>query len=143
MSNNLRVGWRATAGSVDKGELIALFQTALNEEIDDLKKGKGGKQFELYYGLRRHSSNEVCIYRFITDISLKDDTPVSVKIKDQSISGYVVSSDPKGINIGIDADKGELIQQATIRSSAYELLEKLVSKLGKVRSGDISRALLY
>jgi len=138
MSSNLRVGWRATAGSVDKGEMIALLQTALAKEIEDLKKGKGGKKFELYDGQRVYSSRELYIYRFITDISLKDDTPVSVKIEAQSINGYVVSSDSEGINIGVEVDKGEFIQQATIHSSAHKLLEDLMSKLGKARSGDIS-----
>ena len=55
-SNNLRVGWRATAGSMDKGEMIALFQTALMKEIDYLKKGKGGNQFDVYDGQRIYSS---------------------------------------------------------------------------------------
>src|SRR3989337_140840 len=115
---NSRVGWRATAGSVDKGELIALFQSALVDEIDDLKKGKAGKQFEIREGKRLHSIQGVNIYRFLTETWLKDDTPVSVIVEGQPIRGYVVSSDPEGINNGLEADKGEFIKQATIQSSS-------------------------
>ena len=138
MSDNLRVGWRATAGSLDKGEMIALFQTALKKEIGDLKKGKGGWQFDVYDGKRVYLGRELYIYRFLTDAVLKDDTPVDVIVNGQPTDGYVVSSDPEGINIGLHVDRGESIRQATIHSSAYKLLEDLVAKLNKVRSGDIS-----
>jgi len=118
--------------------MIALFQDALMKEIQELKKGRGGKRFEVYDGYRIYSSREVYVYRFITDQSLKDDTPVSVIIKNQSINGHIVSSDPEGINIGLDADMGEIVEQATIHSSAVKLLENLVKKFSKARSGDIS-----
>jgi len=102
--------------------MIALFQDALMKEIKELKKGRGGKWFDVYNGHRIYSSREVYIYRFITDQSLKDDTPVSVIIKNQPINGHIVSSDPEGINIGLEADMGEVVEQATIHSSAVKLL---------------------
>lgn len=138
MSHNPRIGWRATAGSVDKSEMIALFQDALQKEIADLKRGRGGKRFDVFDGQRVYSSQEVYVYRFITDQSLTDDTPVSVFIGDQSINGHIISSDPEGINIGLETDKGPLIEQATIHSSAYKLLEKLAINLDKAKSGEIS-----
>ncbi len=41
--DNSRIEWRATAGSANKDEMIALFQDALKKEIEELKKGRGGK----------------------------------------------------------------------------------------------------
>lgn len=50
--SNTRVGWRATAGSIDKRELIALFQSALREEISELNKEKARKIGEIAFELR-------------------------------------------------------------------------------------------
>jgi superfamily I DNA and/or RNA helicase len=136
--SNTRVGWRATAGSIDKRELIAFFQSALREEISELKKGKGGKQFEVYDGRRVYSTRDMTIYRFLTEGSLRDDTPVCISIGGEPINGHVVSTDLEGINIGLEVDRGEFVPQATIQSSSYKILEDLLLKLDRARSGEVS-----
>ena len=135
--SSTRVGWRATAGSIEKRELIAIFQSALREEISELKKGKGGKQFEVYDGRRVYSSRDMTVYRFLAEESLRDDTPVSINIDGEPISGHVVSTDPERINIGLEVDRGEFLPRATIQSSSYKILEDLMLKLDRARSGEI------
>ena len=47
MNQDSKLGWKATAGSKDESELISLFNRALMDEIDHLKKVKGEKLFML------------------------------------------------------------------------------------------------
>ena len=63
------------------------------------------------------------IYRFKTDVCLKDDSPISVSINSKSFDGQVVSSDPEGINIGLEADLGPSIPEAIINYSLFKLLQ--------------------
>lgn len=77
------------------------------------------------------------IYRFKTDISLKDDSPIRVTINNKSLDGQVISSDPEGINIGLAVDLGPSVPEAIINYSLFKLLENLVTKLDNVRSGVI------
>ena len=107
------------------------------DEVDHLKKGKGGRTFHVENGEKVYSTKNLNIYRFKTEVSLKDDLPITAKINSKHINGQIVSSDPEGINIALEIDQGETIPRATINYSAYKLLENLLSKLEKARTGTI------
>ncbi|MCJ7632552.1 AAA family ATPase, partial [Candidatus Bathyarchaeota archaeon] len=138
-----RIGWKATAGSVDKNELISEFQSALLDEINSLKKGDSGKKFEIYNGTHVQFGSGLSVYRFPRNLIdepttwLRDRTPLTITIDDETIAGILVSSDPEGINIGLEVDKGDVVEEASVQNTAFRLLEDLVSKLERIRSGEI------
>ena len=143
-SKTSRIGSKATAGSVDKNELISEFQSALQDEINKLKEGNSGKEFEIYNGIRINSSSGLSVYRFPRNlideptIWLRDRTPLTITIDEETIAGILVSSDREGINIGLEIDKGDVVDEASVQNTAFTLLEDLVSKLDRIRSGEIS-----
>lgn len=138
-----RIGWKATAGSIDKNELISEFQSALLDEINNLKKGDSGKKIEICNGTRVYCKSGLSVYRFPRTLIdeptmwFRDRTQLNIIIDDEIVAGILVSSDPEGINIGLEADKGDFVEEASIQNSAFGLLEDLVSKLDKIRSGEI------
>lgn len=139
--NEAKIGWKATAGSVDINELISEFQSALGDEIEDLKRGKGGRRVEVYDGKRIQSDNGLQVYHFPLGEPInwvKDDLPVKVIIKKQIFQGRIIAFDTLGINIGIELDNGDMIDSAIIQNSSHKLLEELKFRLSKMRVRGIS-----
>ena len=60
-----KIGWSATAGSLDKKELITEFQSALSDEIAAVKKQNVGRKTEIFDGQRIHSSKVLNIKRYL------------------------------------------------------------------------------
>jgi hypothetical protein len=62
-SGTSKIGWKATAGSLEKNELISEFQSALLDEIADLRQGRD-REWELYDGRKTSGLGGRFIYRF-------------------------------------------------------------------------------
>lgn len=143
ISSTPRFGWKATAGPVDEKELIREFQSALHDEIANIKEEKKGRKYLIYDGIRVDYVAGLNIYRFprnqIDEPThwLKNQTPLTITIDDDTISGVIFSSDSEYVNISLEVDKGEVVEEASIQDTAFRLLENLVSKLDKIKSGEI------
>ena len=105
------IGWRATAGSVDEKNLISEFQTALLDEIRELKGQNIGRRTELYDGKRIFSSETLNVYQFLSDdadewCNRRPQTELTINVNGQDVFGRLDSADKKSINIALDVDMG-------------------------------------
>jgi hypothetical protein len=137
-----KIGWTATAGSLDKKELITEFQSALSDEIAAVKKQNGGKKTEIYDGQRIHGSKVLNIYNFqIDDPAVwrrrRAHTELELTIDDKPVFGSLESSDEGNIKIAIELDKGDHIDEASVQDLSFKLYENLISRLEKVKSGEV------
>ena len=140
--NNTKIGWNATAGSLDKKELITEFQSALSDEVVEIKSQNGGNKTEIHDGQRNYSSKVLNIYSFETDEPTvwrrrRAKTELALTIEDELIFGSLESSDQGSVKIAIEVDKGEYIEEAFVLDLTYDLYENLTSKLEKVKCGEI------
>jgi superfamily I DNA and/or RNA helicase len=137
------IGWRATAGSVDEKNLISEFQTALLDEIQELKGQNIGRRTELYDGKCIFSSKSLNVYQFLSDdadewCNRKPQTELTINVDGQDVFGRLDSADKKNINIALEVDMGDTIEEAILQDSSFFLLEKLTSKLDTIKSGEFS-----
>jgi superfamily I DNA and/or RNA helicase len=138
-SDTSKIGWKATAGSLDKNELISEFQSALLDEIADLKKGQS-QGWELYEGKKISDLGGRFIYRFQSgDLSSwrrrRRGTQLNLTIDGKTFYGVIDSWDKKEANIAFETDMGESVEKATVQDSSFELLQNLYDKLEKVKAG--------
>lgn len=138
-----RFGWKATVGPTDEKELIGEFQSALNDEIKTLKEEKKARKYQIYEGVRIESIGGLNIYRFprsqIDEPThwLKSRTPLTITIEGDDVSGVIFSINGEYVNINFEVDKGDIVEEACVQDTAFRLLENLVSKLDKIKSGEI------
>ena len=135
------VGWRATAGSADKKNLISEFQVALVDEIRALKGQNAGRRTELYDGKRIFRSLTLNVYQFFSDdadewCNRKPQTELTITVNGQDVFGRLDSADKKSINISLEVDLGDIIDEAILHDSSFFLLERLNNKLDSVKSGE-------
>jgi hypothetical protein len=126
-SNSSKVGWRATAGAVDEKDLILKLQTALLDEISELKGQRAGKKTEVYDGKRIFSSNSLNVYRFLSDDAdewyrRKPQTELTVNINGEDFFGRLDSADRYGINIALETDVGDNIEEAVFQEIQQKTL---------------------
>jgi len=138
-ANTSKIGWKATAGSLDKNELVSEFQSALLDEIADLKKGQN-REWELYEGKKTSDLGGRFIYRFQSgDLSSwrrrRRGTQLKLTIDGKTFYGLIDSWNQKEANIAFEADMGESVEKATVQDSSFELLQNLHDKLEKVKTG--------
>jgi len=138
-SNTSRIGWKATAGSLDKNELVTEFQSALLDEIADLKKGQS-REWELYEGKKTGDLGGRFIYRFQSgDLSSwrrrRRGTQLKLTIGGETFYGLIDSWNQKDANIAFEVDMGESVEKATVQDSSFELLQNLHDKLEKIKTG--------
>jgi hypothetical protein len=140
---NGKVGWNATAGTLDKKELITEFQSALTDEVAKLKEQNGENKTEIHDGKRIVNSKVLNLYSFETDNPAvwrrnRPKTELTLIIDDEPVFGSLESPvNNNKITIAIEADKGEFIEEAFVLDSSFNLLENLSSKLDKVKSQEI------
>jgi len=137
-SSNSKIGWKATAGSLDKNELISEFQSALLDEIAEFKKGQN-REWELFDGKKTSDLGGRFIYRFQSgDLSSwrrrRRGTQLKLTIDGETFYGLIDSWNQKEANIVFEVDMGESVEKVTVQDSSFELLQNLHDKLEKVKS---------
>ena len=96
------------------------------------------KKTELFEGKKIYTGTTFHVYRFLSDDAddwrnRKRNTEVSLKIGNDDCFGRLDSADRKSITIALNADKGELIEEATLEDTSFFLLENLYDKLERVK----------
>ena len=133
-----RTEWKETAGSLNVIELISQFQSALSEEIEELKAGQK-REIELYDGERTGSLGGRYIYRFQAgDLwswrRRRRGTQITISVADKTVQGIIDIWNRKEAHLAFETDIGETVEKAVIEDSAIELLTNLKTKLEKVKA---------
>jgi len=134
-----KIGWKATAGSLDKNELISEFQSALSDEIDNVKRNQG-KELELFEGQKTKALGGRYVYNFQSgDLRSwrrrRQGTQLKMTIDENTYYGLVDSWNQNEANIAFEKDLGDFIEKASVEDSSFELLLNLHDKLEKVKTG--------
>jgi len=110
---------------------------ALAEEIEAIKKGKGGSIITVYDGHFLHYEGPFSVYIFTTESPLivMDDAPAEVEVGGQKFPGQVISMQGSKIAVGIEHDFGESIAEARLITNLWYLLEALRKRFEEVLGG--------
>lgn len=140
LSNMTKIGWKATAGSLDKNELISELQSALSDEIEDLKKPNLERDRELFDGRRTSAQGGLFVYTFQSgDLSTwrrrRRRTQLKLTIDSAASYGFLDSCSKDGVRIALETNLGEFVEKVTVEDSSFELLQSLHDKLEKVKKG--------
>lgn len=121
---------------------IQKMSQALEDEIECLKKGGGGKRVPIIEGEFQFETGRKYIYRFIIDTEYLqiDDSPGLLLIPsrgnygDKTIKVYISNVEATEVSIASDEFLGEYIAQAVLVVSPYYLLEILKTRLEEIKN---------
>ncbi len=110
--------------------LLQEFITALQEEITELKKGKGGKVTTVRDGTLLRVDGKFYIYSFVLDnfLAVMDDSPVDVQIGESRHQGQIVQIKGLEVIVAISQNLGQRVSRAKLLSNAWYLHELLKKK---------------
>lgn len=111
-------------------QLIPEFIQSLQQEIDTLKKGKGGSTVRVFNGrfLRKTSGLFIYLFHLENFLAVIDDTPAEIEIEGKRYSGQIVSVQGLEVQIAIEKNLGRAVAEAKIQINLWFLLELLRKK---------------
>jgi len=117
--------------------LIQEFIQALGEEIEALKKGRGGSIITVFDGHFIRKEGPFFVYVFTTESPLivMDDAPAEIEIGGQKFGGQIISVQGSEVAVGIENNFGNAIPQARIITNLWYLLEALRKRYEEVIGG--------
>lgn len=117
--------------------LIHEFMQALTEEIEAIKKGRGGSIITVYDGsfVRREGPFFVYIFTTESPLIVMDDAPAEVEVGGRRFAGHIISVQGSEVAVGIEHDFGETIAEARLITNLWYLLEALRKRYGEVLNG--------
>jgi hypothetical protein len=142
-SRNQRFASANTSGPSLQGDeqsLIREFVQALAEEIEAIKKGKGGSIITVYDGLFVRREGPFFVYKFTTESPLvvMEDADAKVKVGDIECNGQIISVHGSEVAVAIERDFGPTIPEAKLSTDRSALLEALRKRFAEVLSGQRS-----
>ncbi|MEM3473715.1 MAG: AAA domain-containing protein [archaeon] len=107
--------------------IIGEFISALEAEIEDLKKGKGNNVTEVTDGVLIQETASSFIYKFTLDnlITIMDDTPAQIEVNGVDYDCNVVTVQDQFITLSLDKNIGTNIAFAKLKTNLWYLLEIL------------------
>ena len=111
-------------------QYIPEFIQALQEEIDALKKGKGGSVVKIFDGrlLREASGYFIYLFHLENFLMALDDTPAEIEIDGKRSQCQVVSVQGLEVQVALEKDHGQNVAEARLQTSLWFLLESLRKK---------------
>lgn len=111
-------------------QLIKEFIQALQQEIDALKKGKGGSSAKVFNGhfLRESSGQYIYLFHLENFLVAIDDTPAEIEVGGKSFSCQIISVQGMEVQIAVEKHLGQAIAEARIKTNLCFLLESLRKK---------------
>ncbi|HEY9471868.1 MAG TPA: AAA domain-containing protein [Propionibacteriaceae bacterium] len=112
---------------------------ALGLEVAAIRKRGSGSRIELHDGERVGQNAGQWLYRFILaqDVNLRDDSPISVTVDDEEVTGLLISMRDGILVIALERDMGPKILLARLVADSSFLIERLKQRLEKVRDGEV------
>lgn len=123
--------------TIEDRALIQEFIQALAEEIEAIKKGRGGSIIKVYDGVFVRREGPFFVYAFTTESPLivMDDAPAEVEIGADRFAGQIVSVQGSEVTVAIDHDFGKTIAEARLITNLWYLLEALRKRYEEVLNG--------
>jgi len=117
--------------------IIDEFIQALDEEIDAIKKGKGGSIVKVFNGrfLREISGLFIYVFNLENFLSVLDDSPAEIEVRGTRHHAQVLLTQGLEVEIGIEHSCGQFIPEATLHTNLWYLLELLKKKYSECQSG--------
>jgi len=115
---------------VKSSQLISEFMQALQQEINALKKGKGGSMVKVFNGrlLRETSGLFVYVFHLENFLIALDDTPAEIEVAGTKCQCQVVSVRGMEVQIALEKSFGQNVAEAKIWTNLWFLLELLRKK---------------
>lgn len=115
---------------------ISEFIQALEQEIDALKKRRGGNTVRLVNGRLIREAEGLYLYHFQLEniLAALDDTPGEIEIDGKSYKCLVVSVKGLDVYLALEGNFGRQIPEAVIRINLWFLLELLCKKFEDAKS---------
>ena len=117
--------------------IIQEFIQALGEEIEAVKRGRGGSIVKVFNGrfLREVSGLFVYVFNLENFLAVLDESPAAIQIKGHSYSAQVLLTQGLEVEIGIQQFCGQYISEARLQTNLWYLLEPLKNKYAECHSG--------
>src|SRR5438128_4972709 len=117
--------------------IIQEFILALEQEIDAIKRGKGGSIVKVFNGrfLREVSGLFVYVFHLENFLAVLDDSPAEIRIGGNTFQAQVLSSQGLEVEIGIERSCGQFIPEAWLQTNLWYLLELLKKKFAENQNG--------
>lgn len=121
----------------DEQSLIREFMQALAEEIEAIKKGRGGSIITVYDGSFVRHEGPFFVYIFTTESPLivMDDAPAEIEVGGERFAGQIISVQGSEVAVGIEHDFGKSITEARLITNLWYLLEALRKRYEEVLNG--------
>jgi hypothetical protein len=127
----------AVAPVPHRAEVLLEMIDALQVEAAAIRKQGGTTQVDLHGGERIGQSQGSWLYRFLVmdDFNLRDDTPVQLICDRQVVPGVLVSFRDGVLVLALETDLGPKIAAARLLADDAFLIEHLIERLEKIRTG--------
>ena len=111
---------------------------ALAEEIEAIKKGRGGSIITVYDGVFVRRDGPFFVYVFNTESPLivMDDAPAEIQVGGQTVAGQIISVQGSEVAVGIENDFGATVAQAKLITNLWYLLEALRKRYEEILNGE-------
>lgn len=122
--------WKMTA-------IVDEFVLALDEEIEAIKKGRGGSIVKVFNGrfLREVSGLFVYVFNLENFLAVLDDSPAEIEISGSRYPAQVLLTQGLETEIGIEKFCGQFIPEARLQTNLWYLLELLKKKYVECQNG--------
>lgn len=115
--------------------IIQEFIQALDQEIDAIKKGKGGSVVKIFNGrfLREVAGQFIYVFNLENILVVLDDSPAELRIGGNHYQAQVLSTQGLEVEIGIERSCGSFIAEAWLQTNLWYLLELLKKKFAELQ----------
>lgn len=115
------------------------FIEALDEEIEAIKRGRGGSVVKVFDGhfLRETSGLFVYLFHLENFLAVLDESPAEIEISGSKYSAHVLVTQGLEVEIGIERFCGQSIAEARLHTNLWYLLELLKKKFEGHESGTL------
>lgn len=116
--------------------IIQEFIQSLDEEIEAIKKGKGGSIVKIFNGhfLRDILGLFVYVFNLENFLAVLDESPAEIEISGSRYSAQVLLTHGLEVEIGIEHFCGQFIAEAKLQTNIWYLLELLKKKYSECQS---------
>src|SRR5438105_9832511 len=113
--------------------IVQEFILALEQEIDAIKKGRGGSTVKIFNGrfLREVAGQFVYVFNLENFLAVLDDSPAEIRIGGNTYQAQVILTQGLEIEIGIERSSGQFIAEAWLQTNLWYLLDLLKKKFAE------------